>query len=105
MLFYSIQEIAIMLIAAIIIDWPIGDPKWLTHPVIYMGRLIRWLEKQLRTVEALTRAEKLSGIFLCFLTIGFCGSLMWVILGICNNIHPWLGYVVNLPTFKRGEPY
>jgi adenosylcobinamide-phosphate synthase len=95
MLFYSIQEIAIMLVAAIVIDWLIGDPRWITHPVIYMGRLIHLLEKQLRTMKALARVEKLSGIFLCFLTIVFCGSLMWVILGICNNIHPRLGNVVN----------
>jgi adenosylcobinamide-phosphate synthase len=95
MLFYSIQEIAIMLVAAIVIDWLIGDPRWITHPVIYMGRLIHLLEKQLRTMKALARVEKLSGIFLCFLTIVFCGSLMWVILGICNYFHPWLGYVVN----------
>jgi adenosylcobinamide-phosphate synthase len=103
MLFYSLQEIAFMLIAAIIIDWLIGDPKWPTHPVIYIGRFIRLLEKQLQPPESSSiisesnksRSDKLCGILLCFWTIGFCFGLMWVILEICNLIHPWLGYAVN----------
>jgi adenosylcobinamide-phosphate synthase len=103
MLFYSLQEIALMLIAAIIIDWLIGDPKWPTHPVIYISRFTRWLEKLLQSSESSSiisdsnknRSDRLRGIFLCFWTIGFCFGLMWVILEICNFIHPWLGYAVN----------
>lgn len=98
MLFYSLQEIALMLIAAIIIDWLVGDPKWPTHPVIYIGKWIRWLEKQLcAAVPSLNSSKnsKQRGILLCFLTIGICYGLMWAILAICNFIHPWLGYAVN----------
>jgi adenosylcobinamide-phosphate synthase len=103
MLFYSLQEIAFMLIAAIVIDWLFGDPKWLTHPVIYIGRFIRWMEKKLLPLKSSTitfesnksRSDKLRGILLCFWTIGFCFCLIWVILKLCNFIHPWLGYAVN----------
>ncbi|MEX2460094.1 MAG: adenosylcobinamide-phosphate synthase CbiB [Paenibacillaceae bacterium] len=101
MLFYSLQEITLMLIAAIIIDWLIGDPNWPTHPVIYMGRLIRRLEKRLRSNELpldsakTIKSLKIRGFLLCFLTIGICYGLMWAILVICNFIHPWLGYAVN----------
>lgn len=98
MLFYSLQEIAMMLIAAIIIDWLVGDPKWPTHPVIYIGQWIRWLEKQLRSASPSLKSAKntrLRGVLLCFLTVGFCYGLMWAILAICNFIHPWLGYAVN----------
>ena len=48
MLLFSFQEIVIMLIAAMLIDWVIGDPRWPTHPVIYIGKLIRLLENWLR---------------------------------------------------------
>jgi adenosylcobinamide-phosphate synthase len=47
MLIYTFHETVIMLITAIVIDWLIGDPTWPTHPLIYIGLLIRWLEKRL----------------------------------------------------------
>jgi adenosylcobinamide-phosphate synthase len=99
MLIYSFQEIAIMLIAAIIIDWLIGDPKWPTHPVIYIGRFIRWLEKRVLPSKPSKsgnhRSVKLRGIILCLVTVSLCCGFIWVILWICNFIHPWLGYAVN----------
>lgn len=30
---------------AVVIDWIMGDPYWFPHPVIYIGKLIRGLEK------------------------------------------------------------
>ena len=29
---------------AVIIDWAIGDPYWFPHPIIYIGKIIRFLE-------------------------------------------------------------
>jgi adenosylcobinamide-phosphate synthase len=104
MLIYSFQEIALMLIAAIMLDWLIGDPQWPTHPVIYIGRLIRWLEKRLSLAKPSLegskakngRLEKLNGIILCLITVSLSYSLIWALLWICNYIHPWLGYAVNV---------
>lgn len=51
-LLFSWQETAWMVIAAIVVDWIVGDPRWPTHPVIWIGRLISRLEKLLRRGEA-----------------------------------------------------
>lgn len=51
MIFYSLHEILLIVAAAIALDWIIGDPRWPTHPVIWIGRLIRMLEKSLRRKE------------------------------------------------------
>lgn len=32
-------------LVAVVIDWIMGDPYWFPHPVIYIGKLIRGLEK------------------------------------------------------------
>ncbi|UUZ80884.1 cobalamin biosynthesis protein [Paenibacillus sp. P26] len=47
-MFYSLQETAAMTLAALVLDWLIGDPAWkrLPHPVILLGRLITALEKR-----------------------------------------------------------
>lgn len=41
---YMVLDIA----AAVILDFILGDPRWLPHPIIYIGRLINILEKKAR---------------------------------------------------------
>jgi len=36
------------IIIAVFIDWIIGDPYWFPHPIIYIGKLISFLEKKFR---------------------------------------------------------
>ena len=50
------------LAAACILDWIIGDPRWLPHPVRLMGRMIGWLEGDLRA--RFQGREKLAGTLL-----------------------------------------
>ncbi|WP_166242114.1 adenosylcobinamide-phosphate synthase CbiB [Paenibacillus turpanensis] len=45
---YTVVQALWMAAAAVVLDRMIGDPRWLPHPVIWIGRLISWLEKQLR---------------------------------------------------------
>ena len=62
MLFYSLPEILLIAAAAIVMDWIIGDPKWPTHPVIWIGRFIGMLEKRLWPEGAAKSAEGTSQI-------------------------------------------
>lgn len=47
MLLFSLKETIIMLVAAVVLDGWIGDPKRPVHPVIRIGQLISWLERKL----------------------------------------------------------
>lgn len=99
MLFYSWYETLAMVAAAIAVDWLIGDPRRLTHPVIFIGRLIRFLERRLRR-NAKPETEspaalRTKGAVLTFVTVGLSFAVMWLIIGISRQIHPWLGYAVN----------
>ena len=38
------------------LDWLFGDPAWLTHPVVIMGKAISALERALRARLPKTRA-------------------------------------------------
>src|SRR3712207_487652 len=42
---------ALDILAAIIIDWIIGDPYGFPHPVIYIGKLISALQKKARALS------------------------------------------------------
>lgn len=99
MLLYSLEETAWMALAAIVLDWIVGDPRWPTHPVIYIGRLISRLEKRLRRGEApgsvSPRRVRLAGVALTVLTVGAAFSAMLGIVLACQWVHPWLGYAAN----------
>lgn len=107
MLLFGWTEILGMIAAAIAIDWLIGDPRWPTHPVIRIGRLIRLLESRLRPEPANSAengevahvpaptAIRWRGVALTAVTIGCSAGLIWLIVAVCMRIHPWLGYAVN----------
>ncbi len=46
-MYLNITTNFIDIIIAVFIDWIIGDPYWFPHPVIYIGKLISFLEKKI----------------------------------------------------------
>ncbi|GED14088.1 adenosylcobinamide-phosphate synthase CbiB [Aneurinibacillus migulanus] len=83
-----------VLLAAYIIDRIIGDPRWLTHPVVYMGRVITWLEDKIRSR---VQEERLKRAGLLFPIVLVAGSfvVVWALLALLHQIHPWLAWGVE----------
>ncbi|WP_281885241.1 adenosylcobinamide-phosphate synthase CbiB [Paenibacillus sp. YYML68] len=103
MLVFDLEQTLWMMLAAIVLDWLIGDPswRWLTHPVVWIGRWIGWLENVLRGGEPSggghsPRSLRWRGVVLMTATIslafGVTGALVWA----AYTVHPWLGYAVNI---------
>ncbi|WP_314003102.1 adenosylcobinamide-phosphate synthase CbiB [uncultured Paenibacillus sp.] len=99
MLFYSLPEISLMIALAIAVDWLVGDPKWPTHPVILIGRLIKRLEGRLypETDGVLSAgAMRLRGVALTVCTVIAAGAATMAVVWAAALIHPWLGFAVNV---------
>ncbi len=80
-----------IIIAAILLDLLIGDPRWFPHPVVYVGKLITVLEKALRR---LFRNERLGGVLLLTMTVGItCGVALAILKG-AYAVSPYLGFSV-----------
>lgn len=65
----------IALIAGFVIDLLIGDPRWLYHPVIVIGKWISFLEKRIRAVFPKNNSGELLGgivevFFVCLASFG-----------------------------------
>ena len=74
-----------------LIDLIIGDPHGWPHPVIWIGKLISFLEKCLRKAFPKTpTGEKAAGAVLWLLTAGISLALPMVILRLCGRVSPWL---------------
>lgn len=92
---YTWQEIVGMTAAAIAIDWMIGDPKWPTHPVIWIGRWIRWVEDRLCKATDSPAVQRAKGTVLTVSTVALSFAAVLLLILAAHEIHTWLGYAVS----------
>lgn len=94
--FYGWPEACWMAAAALALDWLIGDPRWPTHPVIWMGRAVQALEKRLRRRDGLSAAalRRRGQVLAAAVTLGSLAAA-WLAVAAARFVHPWLGYAVN----------
>lgn len=77
-------------------DLAFGDPRWLPHPVVAMGRAITWAEGRLRGAFPQTSAgTRAAGLVLAVALPLACGLLTWGILHLCGMVHPALRFVAE----------
>lgn len=109
---YLLLEICI----AFILDLILGDPRWLPHPVKFIGWFVKLMEKLMRgfvkifsakKIKALgddivrntkkkNRNEKLAGIMLVLFVVAFVGFSIYGIIIAANKVHPILASVINI---------
>lgn len=76
-----------VVLAAVLLDLLLGDPRWLPHPVVFIGRSIAVLERQLRR---LVGNERLGGVLLLVTTVGGTVLAAWGLLRLAAVLHPML---------------
>lgn len=75
---------------ALLLDLALGDPRWLPHPVVLMGRLITRMENALRGA---VRSERVAGVLLLCLTVGISMAATWLLLRAAAYLHPMAGFL------------
>ena len=80
-----------------VLDTLFGDPPWLPHPVVLMGKAISALEKRLRArLPQTPQGELLGGAVVAFtLPVGTFLLTSLVCLG-AAKLSPWLGMAVQM---------
>ena len=80
-----------------LLDCLLGDPAWMPHPVIYMGKAISALEKRLRrALPATQEGERRGGrILAAVLPLGTL-LISGAVCVLTQMIHPVLGFLVQL---------
>ncbi|MCG2729863.1 MAG: adenosylcobinamide-phosphate synthase CbiB, partial [Acetobacterium sp.] len=74
----------LLILAGVLLDWLIGDPPWLPHPIIAMGKTIGFLNKKLNR----GKHRKAKGFLLLFLVLGLTGVIVFGL--------QWLWYSINI---------
>ena len=91
----------LLLLCSVFLDWLLGDPHWMPHPVRWMGRMIAALEPRLRRIFPKSdRGELAAGLVLVLLVAGSFGLGCAAVLALLRRTVPaaamvlqvWLGY-------------
>lgn len=86
-----------IVLAAIAVDAAVGDPRWLPHPVVLMGRVATRLEAWLRRSRLPLKA---AGVVLALaLSAGSWAAARWLIR-LASLAHPWLGVALEVWLFS-----
>ena len=84
----------LLIMIGVLLDWLIGDPAWLPHPIIAMGKTIGFLNKKLNR----GKHKRAKGFLLLFLVLGLTGAivfgLQWLLYSI--NIYLYIGFNLYL---------
>lgn len=85
------HDLILIIPASVILDWLLGDPRWFPHPVVYIGRLIAFLEPRLRRA---VNSGLTGGLLLLVLTVGITAAVAALLLQVAYAIHPFAGTAV-----------
>ncbi len=86
------MRLTIAIVIAYIMDLIIGDPRWMPHPVVYIGKLIAALEKQIRKT---VKSDKSGGLLLVVLVLLITGAVTYSIIFLAYKASLYLGLLVE----------
>ncbi len=82
-------------LAGYLVDGVVGDPAWLPHPVVAMGRAIRWLEGRLLRPAAAPAAQRLAGGLVVAAVVAGAWLGAAGLVALAAWLHPALGWAVS----------
>src|SRR5260370_11174949 len=77
-----------LIFAALALDALAGDPPWLPHPVVLIGRTISWGEHRLWSAQP--RTDFLNGLVLAVCVTTLAAGAAWVTIALCGLASHWL---------------
>lgn len=91
------MEVVSVILLGFLMDLLLGDPHWMPHPVVGMGKCVSWLERRLRRrFPATHRGELAAGTVLAVIlplgTLALSGGLLWGL----GRIHPALRVLLEV---------
>ncbi|OKP68100.1 adenosylcobinamide-phosphate synthase [Paenibacillus sp. P3E] len=90
------MKLAIILLAAYVLDRIIGDPRSIPHPVVLMGKAVTALERLIRRSCTQPRTLKRAGILLPLLVAGGAWGGTAALLLLLSRVSPGLGWAAEV---------
>ena len=84
------------LILSFCLDLIVGDPHWMPHPIVLIGKLIDLTEKAMRKVFPKTvRGENVAGAAIWLIVVTVSAGIPLLILYVAYDFNCWLGLLLE----------
>ena len=83
------------MVAAVLLDWAIGDPYWFPHPVIYIGKIIKALENFFRNRVKSESGLRIAGGTIVIVVAAISFFIPFGILMLVEKTS-WLHHIINI---------
>lgn len=90
---FILNSPATLLIGAFLLDLGVGDPRWLPHPAVLMGKVISCGEQLLRSGRA--RRDFLAGMALSLVLIALSAGTAWALVTLFQLLPFWLSFIAT----------
>ena len=84
---------AALLIGAFLLDLAVGDPRWMPHPVVLMGKIISLGERWLRGGNS--RRDFLAGMALSLFVIALSAATACALVAFFHPLPFWLSFIAT----------
>lgn len=91
-----LEDIGFYVLLAFLLDLLVGDPAWIPHPVVLIGKAIEKLERLLRRVSQSPAALKIAGILTAITIVGASWGLTFLLVRWIFSINYWAGAVLSI---------
>ena len=88
-----LNSLTALLIGAFLLDLAAGDPRWLPHPVVLMGKVISYGERRLPSNHS--RRDFLAGMALSLLLIVLSAGAAWALVLSFQMFPFWLSFIAT----------
>lgn len=85
-----------LLLLAYLVDLLVGDPRWIPHPVVIIGKCISALDRLLRRSGDSRLIGRLKGCLFPLLIIPGAFAATWVLIELASRVSPWLGAAMEI---------
>jgi adenosylcobinamide-phosphate synthase len=83
------------IVLAVALDFIVGDPYWFPHPIIYIGKLISFLDKKFRAIAKDEKALKLFGGVIVIIVASISFLIPFALLRISKPF-PLIYHILNI---------
>lgn len=83
-------------LTAFLLDLLVGDPRWIPHPVVLIGKAIEILERLSRRISQNAVALKITGVLTAAAIVAGSWGLTWLLARWVFNFNYWAGAVLSV---------
>lgn len=83
-------------IVACLLDAAVGDPRWLPHPVRFIGLVVAWCDDRIRPLLLSPAGQRAAGLVLAVGLPTFAYTAGWMAIELAGRIHWTLGRGVEV---------